>query len=339
MHHEGPYTVKCGNCKRFSHMTRDCRTAVAATSQRAPVGNQTWNTCYECGRKGYYRNECPKLRSENHRNKTGDNTGNKKAKARVYAIGGRGANPDSNVITGCTLGLLGHPFDIDLMPVELGSFDVIVGMDWLAKYHTMMVCDKRVVRIPFRDKVLTIKGDGYNSEKISTYVSKCLSCANIKAEYQKPSGLLDMLTTMDFVTTLTKTVTSQDKIWEVVSRHRVPVLIIFNRYGRFASYFWRSLNKALGIQLDMSTTYHSQTDGQSERTVQTLEDMLHACSLDFRKGWDKHLPLVEFSYNNSYHTSIKAAPFKALYGRKCRSPICWAEVGDSELTGSKNIHK
>ncbi|GJZ52454.1 putative reverse transcriptase domain-containing protein [Tanacetum coccineum] len=83
----------------------------------------------------------------------------------------------------------------------------------------------------------------------------------------------------------------------------------------------------------MSTAYHPQTDGQSERTIQTLEDMLHACVIDFRKVWDRHIPLVEFSYNNSYHTSIKAAPFEALYGRKCRSPICWAEVGDTQLTG------
>ncbi|GKC72795.1 putative reverse transcriptase domain-containing protein, partial [Tanacetum coccineum] len=80
-----------------------------------------------------------------------------------------------------------------------------------------------------------------------------------------------------------------------------------------------------------------ETDGQSERTIQTLEDMLRACVIDFGKGWDKHLPLVEFPYNNSYHASIKAAPFEALYGRKCRSPVCWAEVGDSQLTGPEII--
>ncbi|GJS72789.1 putative reverse transcriptase domain-containing protein [Tanacetum coccineum] len=85
--------------------------------------------------------------------------------------------------------------------------------------------------------------------------------------------------------------------------------------------------------------YHPETDGQSERTIQTLEDMLRACVIDFGKGWDKHLPLVEFSYNNSYHASIKAAPFEALYGRKCRSPVCWAEVGDSQLTGPKIIQE
>ncbi|GJT12115.1 putative reverse transcriptase domain-containing protein [Tanacetum coccineum] len=86
--------------------------------------------------------------------------------------------------------------------------------------------------------------------------------------------------------------------------------------------------KVLCTQLHMSTTYHPKTDGQSERTIQTLKDMLRACVIDFGKGWERHLPLVEFSYNNSYHASIKAAPFEALYGRKCRSPVCWAKVGD-----------
>ncbi|GJU03968.1 putative reverse transcriptase domain-containing protein [Tanacetum coccineum] len=87
----------------------------------------------------------------------------------------------------------------------------------------------------------------------------------------------------------------------------------------------------------MSTAYHPQTDGQSERTIQTLEDMLRACVIDFGSSWDQHLPLVEFLYNNSYHASIKATPYKALYGRKCRSPVCWSEVGDSQLTGPEMI--
>nr|GFA43807.1 putative reverse transcriptase domain-containing protein [Tanacetum cinerariifolium] len=78
-------------------------------------------------------------------------------------------------------------------------------------------------------------------------------------------------------------------------------------------------------------------DGQSERTIQTLEDMIRACVIDFIKGWDRHLPLIEFSYNNSYHTSIKATPFEALYGHKCQSPVCWAEVGDAQLTGLEII--
>nr|GFA31325.1 reverse transcriptase domain-containing protein [Tanacetum cinerariifolium] len=105
---------------------------------------------------------------------------------------------------------------------------------------------------------------------------------------------------------------------EVVTRHGIPVSIISDRDLRFSSNFWRSLQNALGTRLDMSTAYHLETDGQSERTIQTLEDMLRAYAIDFGKGWVNHLPLVEFSYNNSYHATIKAAPFEALYGRKCR---------------------
>ncbi|GKD71045.1 putative reverse transcriptase domain, ribonuclease H-like domain, aspartic peptidase domain protein [Tanacetum coccineum] len=89
----------------------------------------------------------------------------------------------------------------------------------------------------------------------------------------------------------------------------------------------------------MSMAYHPETDGQSDRTIQTLEDKLLAYVIDFGKGWERHLPLVEFSYNNSYHTGIKAAPFEALYGQKCRSPVCWAEVGDIQLTGPEIIHE
>ncbi|GJY52237.1 putative reverse transcriptase domain-containing protein [Tanacetum coccineum] len=98
-------------------------------------------------------------------------------------------------------------------------------------------------------------------------------------------------------------------------------------------------NRTLGTQLDMSTAYHPQTDGQSKRTIKTLEDMLRAYVMDFGKGWDRHLTLIEFSYNNSYHTSIKAAPFEVLYGRKCQSPICWAEVGDAQLTGPEIVRE
>nr|GEV88959.1 reverse transcriptase domain-containing protein [Tanacetum cinerariifolium] len=126
---------------------------------------------------------------------------------------------------------------------------------------------------------------------------------------------------------------------EVVTRHGVPIFIISDRDGRFMSLFWKALHEALSTPLDMSTAYHPVTDDQSERTIQTLEDMLRAYVIDFEKSWDRHLPLVEFSYNNSYHTSIKVAPFKALYGRKCRSPICWGEVGDAQFTGPEIIHE
>ncbi|GJV10998.1 putative reverse transcriptase domain-containing protein, partial [Tanacetum coccineum] len=195
-------------------------------------------------------------------------------------------------------------------------------------------------------------------------------------EHQKPTGLLQQpeipvwkweRITMDFVSGLSRMPSGYDTIWvivdrltksahflpikktdcmekltrlylkEIVCRHGVPVLIISNRERHFTSNFWRPLQKALGTNLDMSTTYHPQTDGQSERTIQTLEDMLRACMIDFKSSWDRHLPLVEFSYNNSYHASIKAAPYEALYGRKCRSLVCWSEVGDSQLTGPELI--
>ncbi|GJZ68491.1 putative reverse transcriptase domain-containing protein [Tanacetum coccineum] len=126
---------------------------------------------------------------------------------------------------------------------------------------------------------------------------------------------------------------------EIVARHGVPVSIISDRDGRFASHLWQALQEALGTRLDMSTAYHPQTDGQSERTIQTLEDMLRACVMDFGGSWDTHLPLVEFSYNNSYHTSIKCAPFEALYGRKCRSPVIWTEVGESQLIGPEIVQE
>ncbi|GJR42473.1 putative reverse transcriptase domain-containing protein [Tanacetum coccineum] len=213
---------------------------------------------------------------------------------------------------------------------------------------------------------------------VATYVSKCLTCAKVKAEHQRPSGLLvqpdipqwkwDNIT-MDFVMKLPKSSQGYDTIWvivdrltkseifvpmgetdpleklarvylkEVVTRHGIHVLIICDRDPRFASNFWRSLQKALGTNLDISTAYHTQTDRQSERTIQTLEDMLRACAIGFGKGWVNHLPLVELSYNNSYHASIKAAPFEAVYGRKCRSPVCWAEVGEVQLTGPELVQE
>ncbi|GJZ13541.1 putative reverse transcriptase domain-containing protein [Tanacetum coccineum] len=126
---------------------------------------------------------------------------------------------------------------------------------------------------------------------------------------------------------------------EIVARHGVPVSIISDRDGQFASHLWQALQEALGTKLHMSTAYHPKTDGQSERTIQTLEDMLRACVMDFGGSWDTHLPLVEFSYNNSYHTSVKCAPFQALYGRKCRSPVIWTKVGENQLVGPELVQE
>ncbi|GKC07622.1 reverse transcriptase domain-containing protein, partial [Tanacetum coccineum] len=117
------------------------------------------------------------------------------------------------------------------------------------------------------------------------------------------------------------------------------VSIIYDRDPRFVSNFWRLLQNDLGTNLNMSTTYHPQTDRQSERTIQTLQDMLRACAIEFGNGWVNQLPLIKFSYNNSYHASIKAAPFEALYGRKCRSLVCWTEVGEAQILGPELIQE
>ena len=202
---------------------------------------------------------------------------------------------------------------------------------------------------------------------VASTVSQCQTCQMVKAEHQVPSGLLQNLplpewkwdmVTMDFVTGLPTTSGGKNAIWVVVDRltksahflavkktdradqlaqtyiseivrlHGVPVSIVSDRDTKFTSEFWRAFQKALGTKVHMSTAYHPRTDGQSERTIQTLEDMLRACVLDWKGSWVKYLPLAEFAYNNSYHSSIGMAPYEALYGRPCRTPLCWTEVGE-----------
>ncbi|GJS86528.1 putative reverse transcriptase domain-containing protein [Tanacetum coccineum] len=810
IHHAGPCIVRCGNCKRVGHMTRDCKVTVTPNTHRAPVGNQHGIVCYECGRPGHFRKDCPKLRNQNRGNKIGNKNGNKTEnqdrKQRLQQGlmplgGGEESNPDSNGVTGtfllnncyasmlfdsgadrsfvsstfsalldvapftldtsyaveladggisktnvvlrgCTLRLLGHSFDIDLMPVELGSFDVIIGMDWLVKYHALIVCDEKIVYIPYEDKVLIIRAQvtskktedkseekrledvpivlgiigkvfpekgmpehipparqvefqidlvpsaapvarapyrlapakmqelstqlqelsdkgfirpssspwgalvlfvkkkdgsfrmcidyrelnkltvknryplpriddlfdqlqgsrvyskidlrsGYHqlrvreedipktafrtryghyefqvmsfgltnapavfmdlmnrvckpyldrfvivfiddiliysksrkeheghlklilsegihvdpakiesikdwaSPKTPTEIRQFLGLAGYyrrfiegfskiarpmmkltqksvkfdwgeKAEaavgrgfdakgeghslripptqgsreelyYTRPRAWCSSVCLKDVETLSVRYKLLSDFDYEIryhpgkanvvadalsrkerskalrvralvmtiglnlpqqilsaqsearkeenfinkdfhgminkLEAHADGTLCLNNRswipcFGDLGAlimheshkskysihpgsdkmyqdlkklYWWPNMKAEIATyvstRLDMSTAYHPQTDGQSERTIQTLEDMLRACVLNFGKGWDKHLPLVEFSYNNNYHTNIKAAPFEVLYGRKCRSPICWAEVRDSQLTGPEIIHR
>ena len=207
---------------------------------------------------------------------------------------------------------------------------------------------------------------------ISEFVSKCLICQQVKAEHQVPSGLLQPITipewkwdsiTMDFVTGLPLTPKKKDAIWVIVDRltksahfipiridysldrlaelyvaeivrlHGVPKSIISDRDPRFTSRFWIKLQEALGTKLNFSTAFHPQTDGQSERVIQILEDMLRCCILELKGSWEKYLPLVEFAYNNSYQSSIRMAPYEALYGRKCRTPLYWTELGENRIHG------
>ena len=119
----------------------------------------------------------------------------------------------------------------------------------------------------------------------------------------------------------------------IVFLHGVPRTIVSDRGTQFTSKFWTQLHETLGTRLQFSTTFHPQTDGQAERVNQILEDMLRACALDYESSQDDNLPYAEFSYNNSYQASLKMALFEALYGRRCRTPLMWDEVGDRQLFG------
>jgi len=191
-------------------------------------------------------------------------------------------------------------------------------------------------------------------------------------EHQKPSGLMQPLfvpkwkwdsISIDFVGALPKTVKGFDSIWVIVDRltksthfiptktgmslarlaeiyikqvvrlHGIPSSIVSDRDPRFTSQYWESLQAALGTKLRLSSAYHPQTDGQTERIIHSLEDLLRACVLEQGFSWVECLPLIEFTYNNSFHSSIGMTPFEALYGWRCRTPLCWFESGESALLG------
>lgn len=203
---------------------------------------------------------------------------------------------------------------------------------------------------------------------VAKWVNQCDACQRVKVEHQVPAGLLRNLPiptwkwesiSMDFITGLpTRPGRSNDAIWVVVDRltkvahlvsvkstdqspilaekyideilrlHGVPANIVSDRDPKFSSIFWRDLQRALGTDVHMSTAFHPETDGQTERTIRTIEDMIRLCALDWSADWEENLPLIEFSYNNSYHSSIGMSPFEAMYGRPCRTPFCWTEVGE-----------
>ncbi|WVZ93809.1 hypothetical protein U9M48_039764 [Paspalum notatum var. saurae] len=207
---------------------------------------------------------------------------------------------------------------------------------------------------------------------VAEYVAVCDTCQRVKAEHQRPAGLLQPLKipewkweeiSMDFIVGLSKTQKGYNSIWVVVDRltkvahfipvnttysgaklaelyisriiclHGVPKQIISDRGSQFTSRFWEQLHDSLDSKLRFSTAYHPQTDGQTERTNQILEDMLRACAIQYGTSWDKSLPYAEFSYNNSYQASLKKSPFEALYGRRCRTPLFWNQTGEKQVFG------
>jgi hypothetical protein len=213
-------------------------------------------------------------------------------------------------------------------------------------------------------------------EDIAEYVARCDTCQRVKAEHQRPAGLLQPLEiptwkwdgiSMDFIVGLLRTQKGHDSIWVIVDQltkvahflpvrtdyrvsrlaelyvdnilklHGAPRSIVSDRGPQFTTQFWKSLHASMGTKLNYSTAFHPQTEGQTEIVNQVLEDLLRACVLTYGSDWEKSLSYAEFSYNNDYQSSLKMAPFEALYGRKCRTPLMWSEVGERTFFGPATI--
>nr|GEV60616.1 putative reverse transcriptase domain-containing protein [Tanacetum cinerariifolium] len=185
--------------------------------------------------------------------------------------------------------------------------------------------------VPLKSDIIALIMDEAHKSKYTVHLGADKMYYDLRDRYWWPGMKKDIAEYVrkakDFVTKLPRTSSGHDTIWDIVDRltksaYFLPMSEDY-KMDRLARLY---LNEIIARH-DMSTAYHPQTDGQSERTIQTLEDMLRVCVLDFRGSWDVHLPLVEFSYNNSYHSIVRCASFEALYGRKCRSLITWAEKG------------
>ncbi|GJY33033.1 putative reverse transcriptase domain-containing protein, partial [Tanacetum coccineum] len=210
-------------------------------------------------------------------------------------------------------------------------------------FRTLIMDESHTTRYsvhPGADKLYYDLRDLYwwpgRKKDIAMYVSKCLTCSKVKAKHQKPSGLLQQpeipewkwkKITMDFITMLSRTSSRHDAIWVIVDRLTKSAHFLAIREDYKKERFTR-------LYINEIVARHS-IDGHCKHTIQTLKDMRMACEIDFGGNWDTHLPLLKFSYNNSYHSSVKCAPFEALYGRKCQMPIAWAEVGENKLIGMK----
>nr|GEW85608.1 putative reverse transcriptase domain-containing protein [Tanacetum cinerariifolium] len=408
-HHVGPCTVKCNNCKRVSHQTRDCRSATAVPNmQKALLRNQQGVICYKCRGPGHVKRDYLNLRNQNHENRVGNNIGNK---------------------------------------TELGSFDVIIGMDWMAKNHAVFVCNEKVVCIPYRDEMLIIQSDDINGKSKSKL--NIISCAKTQKYIEKGCQVY-------LVHVMSKEEDDQSKekrledmligfIRPSSSLWGAPVLFVKKKDGYFRMCIdYRKLNKLTMknryplprtdnlfdqlqgsksySKIDQISSYHQlrvrKEDipkttfrtcyghyefqvmpfgltnaptitrpmtkltqksvkfdwGEKEETAfQTLKQKCSASILALPEGSEKfmvycdasHKELLsdydceiryhprkenvvanalsrkerKISYNNSYHTNIKASPIEALVGHKCRSPIGWAKFGDSQLTSPKIIHE
>nr|GEV02592.1 putative reverse transcriptase domain-containing protein [Tanacetum cinerariifolium] len=393
-HHEGPYTVRCGKCKKVGYLTQDCKATYFTTSNQRGGGDANPDSNVITGAfllNNHYDFVLFDLGTDRSFVSTTFSTlldmipDTLDVSYAVELADGR-ISKTNTILRGCTLGFLGHPFNIDLMPVELGSFDV--SSAWIeAVFQLLMqkLCSASILALPEGSENFMFyydasrKGLGailMQGEKVIAYAScqlkiheKNYTTYNLELRavvfalkmwrhyfYETKCVVFTDHKSLQHILNQKELNMRQRKWLELLSDYDYKICYhpgkanvvedALSRKERNKPLRVRALvltieiaKKRSGTHLDMSTAYHPQTDGHSERTIQTLEDMLRACVIDFGKGWDRQLPLVEFSYNNTFHTSIKTAPFEALYGQKCQSPICWAEVGDAQLTGPEIVHE
>ncbi|GJY27250.1 putative reverse transcriptase domain-containing protein [Tanacetum coccineum] len=347
-------------CQKIGHLEKDCRVRLQG------AGNDFLQnvTCFGCGEKGHFKDKCPKAGNQQNDGARGRAYVVSSPNGKILEVQGEGPEKDLGSLAcikadeknlddirvvqnfpeskeeeheakpeddfdlprrrsmltpkfqKCEFWLqevqfLGHMVNHDGIHVDPSKVESV--QDWKTP---------GIVQLKSADKMYYDLRDLYWWPGMKRDLPSTLA----DATYDKVGSLLPIRE--DYKTEkLAKIYTN-----EIVARHGVPVSIILDRNGRFTSHLWQAFQEALGTRLDMSTTYHPQTDGQSERTIQTLE-IASCCVLWSLVEWDTHLQLIEFSYNNSYHTSIKCAPFEALYGRKCRSPVIWTEVGENQLIG------
>ncbi|KAH0689255.1 hypothetical protein KY289_016613 [Solanum tuberosum] len=308
--------------------------APGSKSQGSFSGNETYPTCPKCGKNR--PGEClagkaqstaptiPKGHPTQHGNSSG--TGGGHRQNRLYALQAPQDQEDSLDVITVILGVsLETPSEHFLVSTPVG--DLVIARR-LRKSNTAIryYLNSRVQSINGELRFISQGGDGatkmyrdlrevywWNGMKrdIVDFVSRCPNCKQVKVEYQKPGGM-------------TQEIDIPTWKWEVINMDFITVYL-------------KSFQKGLGTQVNLSTTFHPQTDGQVESTIQTLEDKLRACVIYFKGSWADHLPLIEFAYNNSYHFIIQMAPFEALYGRRCRSPVGWFEVGEEALIGPDSV--
>ncbi|GJW88934.1 putative reverse transcriptase domain-containing protein [Tanacetum coccineum] len=427
-HHDGPCAPKCHKCNKVGHFSRDCRsTANGHFKRECPKlknnnnrGNQVGGgnaptKVYMVGHTGTNLNSnvvTGMFLLNNRYASVLFNTGADRSFVSTAFSSQIDITPTAldhyyevkladeriirlnTILRGCILNILNHPFNIDLMPIELCSFEAIIGMDWLVKYQAIIVYAEKIVCIPWGNETLIVHGDGSNKghkyrlhiishTKTQEYMLKgCpVFLANVNTKETEDKSEKKQLETYAMKANVSARQPEQEgtepplkgsslshdyRIRRNLGRKKWKPLAdgLNASMQELVTMLWRfeDCDHARNIKGHQDCWYnpiylngsgitslwilsrsflsgHKDTTPFSERTIQTLEDMLRACAIDFKKAWVNHLPLVEFSYNNSYHASIKAAPFEALYGQKCRSPVCWAKVGQVQLTGPELVQK